>query len=235
MLAERYLRRRFREGREEGIEIGRKEGREEGREERDAVWKAWHERMRDAQSRGEPFDEPPPECEDVHAVAALVPASAAGTAAVQPRQRLRQRQRSPPRKRHATRPGCVTSPARYASCVSRRPASISSAGPRPTTRGSVRAACPAPSGIANDGSPPTRAAGAQARHSTPEPITYPCSAPTPWACRRQERVPTRPAPTAPPRQPATAPSRQSPTGPQPAPPSPLPRSAATARTSGSIA
>ena len=60
MLAERYLRRRFREGREEGIEVGRKEGREEA----DAAWMAWYERMRDAQSRGEPFDEAPPKRED---------------------------------------------------------------------------------------------------------------------------------------------------------------------------
>ena len=52
MLAERYLRRRFYEGREEGLK--------EGRAERDAAWSAWYERMLDAQSRGEPFDEPPP-------------------------------------------------------------------------------------------------------------------------------------------------------------------------------
>lgn len=60
MLAERYLRRRYREGREEG----RKEGIEAGREERDAAWMAWYERMREAQSRGEPFDEPPPKREE---------------------------------------------------------------------------------------------------------------------------------------------------------------------------
>ena len=28
-----------------------------------AAWKAWHERWQAAQSRGEPFDEPPPEAE----------------------------------------------------------------------------------------------------------------------------------------------------------------------------
>ncbi len=56
MLAERYLRRRYREGREDG----REEGLEEGRKEVDAAWSAWYDRMRKAQSRGEPFDEPPP-------------------------------------------------------------------------------------------------------------------------------------------------------------------------------
>ena len=45
MLAERYLRRRYREGRQE----------------REA---AWYERMVDAQRRGEPFAEPPPKMEE---------------------------------------------------------------------------------------------------------------------------------------------------------------------------
>ncbi len=44
MLAEKYLQRRYREGREA---------------ER-AAWMAWYERWQAAQSRGEPFDEPPP-------------------------------------------------------------------------------------------------------------------------------------------------------------------------------
>ncbi len=48
MLAERYLRRRYREGRQE----------------REAAWSAWYERMVDAQRRGEPFDEPPPRMEE---------------------------------------------------------------------------------------------------------------------------------------------------------------------------
>ncbi len=60
MLAERYLRRRYREGREDG----REEGLREGRKERDAAWSAWHQRMLDAQRRGDPFDEPPPKMED---------------------------------------------------------------------------------------------------------------------------------------------------------------------------
>jgi hypothetical protein len=48
MLAERYLRRRYREG------------RAEGRAERDAEWVAWLRRFREAEARGEPFDEPSP-------------------------------------------------------------------------------------------------------------------------------------------------------------------------------
>ena len=39
---------------------GRREGRHEGRAARDAEWRAWYERMRAAQSRGEEFTEPPP-------------------------------------------------------------------------------------------------------------------------------------------------------------------------------
>ena len=37
-----------------------REGRQEGRAARDAEWRAWYERMRDAQARGEEFAEPPP-------------------------------------------------------------------------------------------------------------------------------------------------------------------------------
>ena len=39
---------------------GRQEGRREGRASRDAEWRAWYERMRAAQARGEEFTEPPP-------------------------------------------------------------------------------------------------------------------------------------------------------------------------------
>ena len=39
---------------------GRREGRREGRAARDAEWRAWHGRMREAQARGEEFTEPPP-------------------------------------------------------------------------------------------------------------------------------------------------------------------------------
>ena len=51
-------------GREEGIETGREMGREEGVkmgiEKERAEWRAWNERREKAESRGEPFDEPPP-------------------------------------------------------------------------------------------------------------------------------------------------------------------------------
>ena len=84
MLAERYLRRRYREGRAEGQVEGRAEGRVEGRAEgrvegrvegraegqaegrvegqveRDTEWSAWLRRLQEAQARGEPFDEPSP-------------------------------------------------------------------------------------------------------------------------------------------------------------------------------
>ena len=52
MLAERYLRRRYREG--------RAEGRVEGRVEERAEWAAWLRRLQEAEARGEPFDEPSP-------------------------------------------------------------------------------------------------------------------------------------------------------------------------------
>ena len=48
------------EGREEGRVEGREEGREEGRAEARAEWDAWVARMREAQAKGEPFDEPTP-------------------------------------------------------------------------------------------------------------------------------------------------------------------------------
>ena len=48
------------EGRVEGREEGRVEGREEGREERDVQWQGWLQRRADAESKGQPFDEPPP-------------------------------------------------------------------------------------------------------------------------------------------------------------------------------
>ena len=52
MLAERYLQRRYREG--------KAEGREEGQREIQAAWTAWHERMIAAQERGDEFTEEPP-------------------------------------------------------------------------------------------------------------------------------------------------------------------------------
>lgn len=48
------------EGREQGREEGRVEGREEGREESDSNWRAWNNRRREAEARGEPFNEPEP-------------------------------------------------------------------------------------------------------------------------------------------------------------------------------
>ena len=48
MLAERYLRRRFQEGKQEGVlELGEKV-------------EEWNKRRLEAESRGEKFDEPPP-------------------------------------------------------------------------------------------------------------------------------------------------------------------------------
>ena len=55
-LAERYLRRRFQEGKEEGLE----EGKQEGRRELSEKVRAWNERRLEAERRGEEFNEPPP-------------------------------------------------------------------------------------------------------------------------------------------------------------------------------
>ncbi len=52
MLAEKYLKRRYAEGRAEGCV--------EGRVEKQALWKAWNNRRLEAEARGEPFDEPTP-------------------------------------------------------------------------------------------------------------------------------------------------------------------------------
>ena len=58
MLAERYLRRRYREG--------RAEGRAEERAERDVEWATWLMRRQEAEARGEPFDEPSPAEKEAH-------------------------------------------------------------------------------------------------------------------------------------------------------------------------
>ena len=72
MLAERYLRRRYREGRQEGLKEGReeglkeglqeglKEGLQEGRAEANEAWQAWYQRMLAAREEGREFDELPP-------------------------------------------------------------------------------------------------------------------------------------------------------------------------------
>ena len=52
MLAEKFLERRYREGREEGREAGREAERK--------AWLAWLERRIQAEKEGRPFDEPPP-------------------------------------------------------------------------------------------------------------------------------------------------------------------------------
>ncbi len=57
---EKARERRREEGRKEGRREGRREGRTEGRKERDRAWTQWHMRRMEAESRNEPFDEPPP-------------------------------------------------------------------------------------------------------------------------------------------------------------------------------
>jgi hypothetical protein len=48
------------EGRAKGRAEGLAEGLEKGREAERAAWEAWNRRRMDAESKGEPFDEPPP-------------------------------------------------------------------------------------------------------------------------------------------------------------------------------
>ncbi len=62
MLAERYLKRRYQEGRKEGREEGLEKGREEGREEERVAWEAWNQRREqfEVEHPGERFTEPPP-------------------------------------------------------------------------------------------------------------------------------------------------------------------------------
>ncbi len=60
MIAERYLKKRF----EDGRQIGHQEGRQEGLQAAQAAWTAWHRRWQEARRRGEDFDEPPPELKD---------------------------------------------------------------------------------------------------------------------------------------------------------------------------
>ena len=56
MLAERYLRRRY----YEGLAAGEARGMAEGEAKAHARWRAWYQRMLDAQNEGRAFDEPPP-------------------------------------------------------------------------------------------------------------------------------------------------------------------------------
>ena len=48
------------EARQEAKEQGRETGLEQGRAETQALWEAWLQRREEAESRDEPFDEPPP-------------------------------------------------------------------------------------------------------------------------------------------------------------------------------
>ena len=60
MLAERYEKRRYQEGRADGLTEGRAEGLTKGRAETFAEWQSWNDRRMSAERKGEPFDEPPP-------------------------------------------------------------------------------------------------------------------------------------------------------------------------------
>ena len=48
------------EGQAEGRVEGRAEGRVEGRAEAHSIWREWNRRRREAEARGEVFDEPEP-------------------------------------------------------------------------------------------------------------------------------------------------------------------------------
>ena len=72
MVLAQYLIRKFEKrgeergieiGEERGIEIGRAEGIEIGESRGRAAWMTWYRKMKDAEARGEPFDEPPPSME----------------------------------------------------------------------------------------------------------------------------------------------------------------------------
>ena len=64
LFRRRYLKEGFQQGIEEGMEKGREKGREEGiergREEERRLWLDWDKRRREAEARGEEFNEPPP-------------------------------------------------------------------------------------------------------------------------------------------------------------------------------
>lgn len=63
-LRERQLEKARQEGYRQGLEEARREGFEEGRkkgfQERGAQWRAWVERMREAEKEGREFNEPMP-------------------------------------------------------------------------------------------------------------------------------------------------------------------------------
>ena len=60
MVMAGWLEAKLRKRQERRMAKARDEGRHEARAESNAEWHAWLGRMREAQARGEPFDEPPP-------------------------------------------------------------------------------------------------------------------------------------------------------------------------------
>ena len=60
VLAQYLIRKFEKRGEERGIEIGQEQGIEIGQERERAAWLIWYGNMRDAEAKGEPFDEPPP-------------------------------------------------------------------------------------------------------------------------------------------------------------------------------
>ena len=61
LILEKYLERRFNDGKAEGLEKGIEQGREQGREQTDEEWRAWYNRMLVARANGDEFNESPPE------------------------------------------------------------------------------------------------------------------------------------------------------------------------------
>ncbi len=60
MLSERYLKRRYDEGKEVGLKEGRAEGQAEGEARMSKAWEKWNRRRMKAEEAGEEFREPPP-------------------------------------------------------------------------------------------------------------------------------------------------------------------------------
>ena len=56
VLAQYLIRKFEKRGEERGIE----QGMEQGRKQANSAWMTWYKNMKDAEARGEPFDEPPP-------------------------------------------------------------------------------------------------------------------------------------------------------------------------------
>ena len=62
MVLADYLRVKLVDPLREGLRAeGRVEGRAEGRAEAHSIWREWNRRRRDAEARGEAFDEPEPD------------------------------------------------------------------------------------------------------------------------------------------------------------------------------